>query len=93
VTVIRLIFEVGSTRRCAIQVPAMMHMESMIRAGMLSSPVKQSANLNDCFSNRALMSSYHCLWHIIGRVLAWVTLLLAIDICYWPILADTCCTP
>jgi hypothetical protein len=31
-----------------------------------------------CFSNRALMSSFHCLWHIIGRVLAWVTLLFAV---------------
>jgi hypothetical protein len=30
------------------------------------------------FSNRALMSSSHCLWHIIGRVLAWVTLLFAV---------------
>jgi hypothetical protein len=25
------------------------------------------------FSNRALMSSYQCLWHSVGRVLAWVT--------------------
>jgi hypothetical protein len=30
------------------------------------------------FSNRALMSSSHCLWHITGRVLAWVTLLFAV---------------
>ncbi len=34
--------------------------------------------MNVCFSNRALMSSSHCLWHIIGRVLAWVTLLFAV---------------
>jgi len=31
-----------------------------------------------CFSNRVLMSSSHCLWHINGRVLAWVTLLFAV---------------
>jgi len=30
------------------------------------------------FSNRALMSSSHCLWHITGRVLAWVKLLFAV---------------
>ena len=24
------------------------------------------------------MSSYHCLWHITGRILAWFTLLLAV---------------
>ena len=30
---------------------------------------------NPTFSNRALMSSSHLLWHCLGRVLAWVTLL------------------
>jgi hypothetical protein len=30
------------------------------------------------FSNRALMSSSLGLWHIVGRVLAWVTLLFAV---------------
>ena len=34
--------------------------------------------LKVCFSNRALMSSSHCLWHANGRVLAWVTLLYAV---------------
>jgi len=40
--------------------------------------------MNDGFSNRALMSSSHRLWHIIGRVLAWVTLLFAVGAGYWP---------
>ncbi len=30
------------------------------------------------FSNRALMSSSYGLWHIVGRVLAWATLLFAV---------------
>jgi len=30
------------------------------------------------FSNRALMSSLSVLWHSLGRVLAWVTLLFAV---------------
>jgi hypothetical protein len=30
------------------------------------------------FSNRALMSSSLVLWHSLGRVLAWVTLLFAV---------------
>jgi hypothetical protein len=35
-------------------------------------------DLNVSFSNRALMSSTCVLWHSVGRVLAWVTLLFAV---------------
>jgi len=33
------------------------------------------------------MSSSHCLWHAIGRVLAWVTLLFAVDTGHYPVAA------
>jgi hypothetical protein len=36
------------------------------------------ANSDVRFSNRALMSSLSVLWHSVGRVLAWVTLLFAV---------------
>jgi len=37
-----------------------------------------AADLNVRFSNRTLMSRFHCSGHITGRVLVWVTLLFAV---------------
>ena len=62
---------------------ARFRLELLLKADLLAKVFLQylsavCSKLNVRFSNRALMSSSHGLWHIIGRVLAWVTLLFAV---------------